>query len=462
MLRDCLDGTKAIMQIYLDSDCVVGHSDYNYSSIDKFAICCAPHVAHYVYDIPIGQKYFVFPKTLSVCITGDGGRMTRVPRITGTIPFVFVRVLALLEGAQHSKYSGICCLGSKLSSTDVRIEEYVAIILRDIGKEGTFVLKSKKTGIYCIYKYKCTMNGDWDWLFRIVNRCTNPTSKYPFCNMIRWKDGVPKMIENKIFSKYHALFFDVTSNDDNKSVAQLVDEKFTGYRLATDEVCQYLVNLVENDYNDMYNDTDLNGDQERDVRRKIAYRYSHGFLYPSEYNNNDAIFDVCHCWWSILIRILTVLLSCTWCFWHWSRKDVIDVYDLLGVDWITNQTTDWINVTNPHRNEDKSITWFSNGDINKTIIDALPDALAAAVKIACDRGDDTEIGICCLFVRYSSLMRNAFGVLLTDNFQLKPDGSLPDKIVEMMDNVNLAVYLSYHLFDHLVCLIFCTFGCLFV
>ena len=451
MLRDCLDGARAYMSAILDSECVHGHSIYHYSEISETYTCYANHIAHTYFHIPVGDTYCIFPETLTICITGDGGRMKRVPVVTGTIPFVFVRCLALNDSLQHCKHGGICCLASKLNDKDSLIESYVPQIIDKIGKQGSFSIYSQKAKCWCVYNYECTTNGDWPWLYQMVNRCISATGKYPFPGLIRYKDGVPKMVENTIFKKYHALVCDCIDENDGKSMNDLMDEKWTGYRLADDEVCKYLSGLVEIDFENEFENTNLTPKQEREARKNIAYRYQHGLLYQGNYNNNDGVFDVCHCWWTIVLRILTILLTCVWCNWHWERNQVIYIFSLLGVEWITQQVTDFIDEINPKGNDNIVIVWLASGDINKNIICGLPDTLIAAANIAASRNNDTEIGLCCVMIRVLSLMRKAFGVLLTDKFEMKENGDLPDAIYDMIHCVDLATYLAYHLFDSLVC-----------
>ena len=437
MLRDSLDCTRAYMSALLDSDCVFGHSDYHHSCIITNFISKANLNIHRKFGIPVNAKYYVFPKLLSVCVTGDGGRMTRVPLVTGTIPFAFVRVLGLNDTLQHSRHSGICCLASQLSVHDVKIQEYMSIVIANIGKKGKFCLYSNKKKCWCIFKYECYMNGDWEWLYQMVNRCSSPSGTYRFPGLIRYKDGQPKMVHMEEIAKYHALVSNVVI-DDCKSNEYYMNHKWTGYTLNTDEISKYLVDQVENEL-DIYKDDhpDLTPKEERDARRNIAHMFEHGLLYASDFNNNDGVFDVCHCWWTILVKIVTTLLSCTWSCWKWDREDVIYIFTLLGVEWISHQVVEFIDDINYNRDDNVSILFRTNGLINKTMICGLPDALCAAANIAAKNGNDTEIGLCCVMIRVSSLMRKAFGILLKDTFELKADGSLPDCVYDMIDCVNL-------------------------
>ena len=53
-------------------------------------------------------------------------------------------------------------------------------------------------------------------------------------------------------------------------------------------------------------------------------------------------------------------------------------------------------------------------------------------------------------------MRKSFGTLMKDKFDYPADGSTPDLIVELIDDVRLATYLAYHLCSKLVsCVCLC-------
>ena len=59
--------------------------------------------------------------------------------------------------------------------------------------------------------------------------------------------------------------------------------------------------------------------------------------------------------------------------------------------------------------------------------------------------------------RVISLMRYAFGILFTHNFDKPADGTRHPLIQSMIDNVQLATYITYHLCSVMVCCIFYVF-----
>ena len=305
IIRDCLDGMKALLNIHLDCEVLYGHTPYHYSQIINEKVCYSPDIVHTKYNIPIGAKYYEFKDPVTASLTGDGGFMPRTPYGTPTNPVAFLRLLNLNNYLQHCKHAGICVLFSALGDHDVRVEKWMQEIDEKFDKNGSFALYSKKKQCYCIFHYVRFDNGDWSWSHQMITRTVGPSGEYYLTGLVRWKNGVPKNVQTtRKFKLYHALCSKFTRDDeDNKTEEQLKEEKWTGYRLITPKIAMEFAELTEIALEMWYADHPnviLTKKEERILRTNIGRRFKHGWLYRKKEGktDNDSMFDPNHMWWS--------------------------------------------------------------------------------------------------------------------------------------------------------------------
>ena len=460
-IRNAVQGLKCILETQLNSDMLFGHSPYNYSAIGKPIRCAAPHIAHTKYNIPIGELYYEFTDPVTVCLTGDGGILPRVPYGTPTTPIAFLRVLSLNDTLQHCRHSGIPVLLSSLSDKNPIIEKWLDKLSKDLKQNDTFSLYCTKKKIHCIYNYIRTDNGDWQWSHRYTTKSVAPGAHYCNVGLTRWKNGQYKHVKNQLYKNYHALVCKFTrDNEDNKDEKQLEEEKWTGYRLTTPKVAATMAQMVELCIQDYYaNNPDIEFDykKDRELRVEFAKIFKHGFLYKGDKNCNYGLFDCLHCWWSWQVKTEIYFFKWLWCIQRLSKQNYLFIVSQLGVPWIAKQLKKYIEDINPNRDVDIDLELHTNGDINKYCINGFPYALTSAAKILDEinqqngRQNESNTLHCCILIRISSLMRKGFATLLTDKFVMNEDGTC-DAIEDMINNIQLATYLSYHLFDELVCI----------
>ena len=457
--RNVLQALKCIISVQLDCDMLVGHSPYNYSAIGEPTKCTYVHSAHTDYNIPIGDQFYEFKTPITTCVTGDGGYMPRVPYGTPTIPAAFLRVLSLNDCLQHCKHSGILILLSKLSDHHPNIETWMDEICSDFESAGTFAIYSDKRNIWCIFNYIRTDNGDWSWSHKITTRTVGPTAKYNNTALVRWNKGEPKNVQNNQYRQYHALVGNFVKNTDKKSDEQLKKDKFTGYTLISRELANEFALQTEcllEEYKKENPDLDINYKQERELRKKFAYCFKHGYLYVTKSNYNFGLFDPNHMWWSWMKRTLEIFFRWGWCVREWDVKSFIHIAKQLDVTWIITQLTEYVEDINTDRDPKIAINLKTNGEINKNLIHSWPYSLCAAAEVEHklsqneDTYDSSGVTLICIVIRASSLMRKGFATLLTDKFELKKDDETPDQIQDMIDNIQLATFIVYHLFDDLV------------
>ena len=117
IIRSARAAIAVVMKAYLLSEMCYGHTLYHESNIienECVYVTVMHNLYHNILGLPIGTKVYHFRKILTVVVTGDGGRLPKVPLGTPMVPLAFVRVLGLKDYAHHSRHSGLPILISKL------------------------------------------------------------------------------------------------------------------------------------------------------------------------------------------------------------------------------------------------------------------------------------------------------------------------------------------------------------
>ena len=99
ILRDAVRGMKCVMKGFLLSALCFGHSPYHESKIINNQcqnVSVMHHLYHNILGIPYGATVYEFTQVLTVIVTGDGGRMPKVPRNTPMLALAFLRVLGFI------------------------------------------------------------------------------------------------------------------------------------------------------------------------------------------------------------------------------------------------------------------------------------------------------------------------------------------------------------------------------
>lgn len=162
------------------------------------------------------------------------------------------------------------------------------------------------------------------------------------------------------------------------------------------------------------------------------------------------------CFFVITAQVYEWTFKYLWCIREFDLDDYVTVADKVGHRWIAKQIIEYAEDTNTTRDPKVDLEIHSNGTINKYLINALPNVLGTAAdicdKIAAQNGriDESGTTMMCVLMRVSALMRKCFGTVLKEKFEFKNDET-PVEILEMIENVKLATYITYHLCDDLVC-----------
>ena len=466
ILRNALMASVVVMKSYLLSKLCYGHSWYHESNIidDK---CVEVSVMHHLYyntlDIPIGFKVYEFPKTLTIVVTGDGGRIPKVPMGTPNMALAFVRVLGLKDYAHHSRHSGLPILISRLGDKHEDLPQYLSEACQDLHGQGAFKVYHPGKDLFCVYKYKRWDNADWDWSYKLCNNAVGPTGNYGLPSIVRYNNGTCKGLLTRSDKLYHCLDVGITPNTDGKTHEQLLTpneegQYWSGYRLTTNEVASIWGQEVDemwNNYAASHPNRQFSAHFERQKRIQFAKDLQIGVLGESNVRNWCGIFDVCHAWWAWMNYMLALLIMLMWGVWRWSMDDVLLVISCLGVEYLTKQVKKYC-LDNQSRSCTQWIKLYTNGIMLRTVINGWHGALCQAVAVAekSKRKNQTSkdfiVTLLCTFIIISKKMRKSWATLLTDKFEWPRDNSTPPPITELINDVRLATYLAYQICSKMV------------
>ena len=462
--RFAWDAMRLGMFVYLQSECVQGHSPWHETNIviNNITTCTYINQKYLDMGINIGEKVYEWHNVLTVCVTGDGGRLPKVPNGTPIIACAFLRILGLNDYAHHSRHSGVPILLSRLGDNHPEIPKYMSIVCTNLGANGCFRLWCTRYKCWCIYNYVRFDNGDWAWTHKMGTNSAGPGAEYCFPGIMRYFDGAYYGVQNQIIRLYHCLTRGIRTNEDNVDHQTLVDDKFDGYILTKPEVANELGVMVEQDWQDYVlenglNEDDIDPKQARKRKIDMAKQYRHGFIGPLIVAGFLSVFDVCHAWWGWMNYVFCLFVMLLWVVYEWSDDDIIDVMDEIGVDYLSLQVEKYMD-SNKSRDPKKYLTVYTNGTILKHVINGWHSGLCKAAHIADEKRLESNpdnyncVGVICLFIRVSTLMRRAFSIFLTDKFDWPEDGSRPPLIQELIDCVRLATFLAYNLCSKMVCM----------
>ena len=163
--------------------------------------------------------------------------------------------------------------------------------------------------------------------------------------------------------------------------------------------------------------------------------------------------------WIVLFSLIS------WNVWKWSKDEVISCVSELGVQFITDQVSDYID-ENLSRNVKKTLLLRTNGKINLTCINTWPYVLSSACEIAQEYEDNSatgrmpQSGVIAVWWKVSRLLRESFGILWKSKFVKPRNNERPELIEKLIVNVQLAGYITYTCCHILVCLlcVWCVVG----
>ena len=457
MYRDLSCALQLILLLYFESEICFGHTKYHYSEISDTIVCDENSYYFSELEIPLGANVHEFEDILIVSVPGDGGHIPHTPNGTPTQPFAFLRPLALNEKLHHSQLSGIPVFMSQLSDSDLEVVDLMEQVNATLPSEGVCVVYSEKYDVHLVYRYQRFDNGDWPWRSKFISGTLNHKFRRGLPSVTKWDHGDRVNLDtSKLSCKYHCLLKGLSKDIDMKTDEVLEQEEWSGYRLTSPDgardFAKCVSNTIEKGEEQGLLDTSLMSKEEiHDVRKEICIVQMHGFIYETEMNINHGIFDVCHCWWSFIVRILMYFIATLWCVWHWDYSDVMDVVRCLEVPWIEKQVQVYLIEKNSSRNFDFKWTLATNGTVNKYVMRNINRAIIKAVQIIDNGSDESDYQMTMLLSmhRFTLLMRKSFAIVMKEKFVFDRSGNC--KILnQMIEMARLATHLAYQTWTHLV------------
>ena len=124
-----------LLKSMIHSKMTYGHCKYHYSMVNEENIKIAAENDNVVqdYGLEIGCRYFEFDIPITMCISGDGGALTKKPKYAHAMTVVMMlRIIGLSLSLAHCKNTGIPILLSSLDEKHPRLKKYIANILQTI------------------------------------------------------------------------------------------------------------------------------------------------------------------------------------------------------------------------------------------------------------------------------------------------------------------------------------------
>ena len=317
------------MQCYVDGKMTQEWNKYwHSSSINdkdiKIVTVDTPESFTKMYNLNIGDRYWISPHGLLVVLSGDGIDIPHAPyHAKGAFALVKVHVLKH-KHLQQTLMIAIPWLISGLSSYDPRIAEVYHQVSAALGKNGGLSFWSEKKQCKICTNWERKDGGDWVWLSSIVYRCLSHKGNFPF---VYWVHHIGKQFvavkktPNKIFKAIKAGIKDehLPWNLNLQSITEM--DNF--YCLATAYHHQQWANQVEEYIRGLRNLANLSYKQIHTKRRNYANKIHSPLLYKTPINMIQYVLDVMH---DILRhsghQIMVLVILC-WCHFDFTIAEVI-------------------------------------------------------------------------------------------------------------------------------------------
>ena len=174
------------------------------------------------------------------------------------------------------------------------------------------------------------------------------------------------------------------------------------------------------------------------------------------FNFDKAIFDIAHCMWAINIAFLNMLVMLMYCVWEWTEGEICSVISCIGVSMFTVQVNTYMEKNKSRRCEvwpKIHMTGLTNKLSLHGFIYALGEAATIAWKYEIKRNIDNsvETTVIAIMFRIHTLMRRGLGVLFKHTFEKPDDGSRPQLIQNMIDDIRLSTFIAACLLSNIVC-----------
>ena len=472
LIRNGYDALVLYLGSFINNEMCRGYSKYHWSTVNPkdIKVCNDASFAQ-KYNIDLNDKYYEFDELLTLCLTGDGaGNVKNSPCNVKNVALAFLKVFAFENDLLQCRHAGILVLLSSLGDSDRRVVNYMQQISADLGVYGHVAVWCTKLEAWFCWEYKKFNTGDWAWQHKMSHCCVGSTADYALVNKIVYDSQTESWRGLHKSEYYHCLVgthvqpYEEIKMAQETSKANREEGKF--YSMLTNNIAHGFASNVESKVDKLKEQARRRGTidkwtekYEHQQRIKISKKQKHGILYMGNENVMDfecGIFDPNHCMWAIIFTFLHVLMMLMWVVWKWKRDEVQHVIARLGCGTITDQACEYMD-GNKSRNVKKWPKFHATGLTLKYILDGFVFALVDAANFAWAHEESKQDGnfaatlIIAVIFRVFTLMRKAFGILFTSQFDLPDDGSTPPKIEELKHLVKLATFIAFCLCPILVC-----------
>lgn len=427
-------------------------------------------------DVPVGQRVYIYPRTLVVTMTGDGCAVSGTPIHIHHMSFGYLKICAFTDGLFQCRQSGISLFTSTLTENNPRLRQLWAELSQQLGGEG--YLKVDCLSLNCVtqIKFQRFDCADWKWLYQISRQCVSPTAIFGIFNLVYWNNGVVVGVPSRYW--YHAGMSPLmTASYNVPSFQECLNGNFRGYTVAKPETLRLLGAITDRaiaaaqEYDNQHGRGHLWNDPDFEHKQRLKYSVSEsrsGILTAEGWTDHLDLFDPCHGFWAFVKVLLQIFVMLIWCVWMWKDTDVVAAIAVFGNSSLTQDVIAFLQ-TNARRSPR---IWFkcnTTGLMNKRLINAWPHVIhfAAHVAVLYEDDDDhsnrhTATLILVLYWRIISLMRFVWFVMFKTKFVKNANNDRPQLIQQMIDKCKVAVKLAYNLGSFLVCAYMCMYMCMYM
>ena len=462
-------GYEALI-LYLDSfinnEMCQGYSKYHWSSVKQtdVQVCTDPEIAS-KFNIDVGDSYYVFDEQLTLSLTGDGAaNVKNTPSDVKNVALSFLKVFAFENDLLQCRHAGILVLLSCLGDKDRRIVDWMQQISADLGVYGFVSVWCDELECWFCFEYKKFNNGDWAWQHKMSHCCVSSNGDWGLINRAVWDPEIENWRGLHKTEFYECLISENIQPYEETKLQQAIVNATVNENL----VHSMTTNDIARDWAYQLED-DISQQKERAVQRGTIERWTekyehtqrlttskkqqHGILYigdPDCFDFECGLFDPCHCMWAIILTFVHVLIMLMWVVWKWDKQEIKHVIGQIGSGTITDQTSEYLD-ENGSRNVKKWPKLHATGLTLKIMLNGFVYCLVDAANIAWtyenrrQDGNFTATLLIAVIFKVYWLMREAFGILFTFQFDIPDDATRPPLIDTLIHNVQLATFIAYQL-----------------
>lgn len=332
--RNSYEAFLLFLDRFIDAAMVQGFSPYHSSTIMDDDIKVADDAIEEEWAIPEGSKYYIFPRTLYVCLKGDDAPFKNLPTELHSICATFLFVSFWNCRLSHSIHSSVATLLSGEGSKQPHIINLHQEQIGQLCQTDKAMAWSDNKNCWCLIRYRHFQNGDWAFSHVVWTRTLGPTGGFFLHGITLFVGGVPMQVPNNMDSLHDALQTGIDKTGYFPNLQELQTSKFSGYVLTTDEIAAYFGDMIEEKVDQLKQETgeQLSYEEEHKVRRTIANKLGISILYkPKHPSIFSTTWEQFHAFLQNVCRFITLLCTLTYVYWQWSQARITVIVKSIGM-----------------------------------------------------------------------------------------------------------------------------------